>query len=39
MVAVGRLIRAALETEGFEVEWNGNPEASIIIEDFDWQRW
>jgi hypothetical protein len=37
-VKVGRLLRAALEHEGFTVEWDGTIKSRLFIKGFRWQR-
>lgn len=37
-VEVGRLLQAALEAEGFGVEWNGTIGSRLFIKGFRWQR-
>lgn len=37
-IAVGRLLRAALEAEGFNVEWNGTIKSRLFVKGFRWQR-
>jgi hypothetical protein len=36
--AVGTLVKEAVESFGFKVEWNGNPERRLQIPKFDWKR-
>jgi len=35
---VGRMLRAALEHEGFEVEWDGTVKSRLFVKGFRWQR-
>jgi hypothetical protein len=35
---VGRLLRTALETEGFRVEWDGSVSTRLFLVGFHWQR-
>jgi len=37
-VAVGNAVRDALESKGFEVQWNGDPEVRISVPQLDWKR-
>jgi hypothetical protein len=37
-VAVGHRLRAALEAEGFSVEWDGTIQSRILVQGFRWQR-
>ena len=36
--SVGSLVRDQLETHGFEVQWNGDPETRLCIAILDWKR-
>lgn len=35
---IGKTVRAALEREGFAVEWDGDPNHRVGIPAFDWKR-
>jgi hypothetical protein len=35
---IGKRIRSILESYGFEVEWNGDPETRLCIPRLDWKR-
>jgi hypothetical protein len=37
-VKVGQLLRAALEREGFDVEWDGTIKNRLFVKGFRWQR-
>ena len=37
-VRIGRLVRAALEREGFNVEWDGTIRSRLFVKGFLWQR-
>lgn len=37
-VKVGQMLRAALEREGFEIDWNGTIKSRLSIKGFHWQR-
>lgn len=37
-VKVGEMLRAALEHEGFNVEWDGTFKARLFVKGFHWQR-
>ncbi len=37
-MTVGNLVKDVLETHGFVVEWNGDPETRLYIPNFDWKR-
>jgi hypothetical protein len=37
-VKVGQMLRAALEREGFNVEWDGTIKARLFVKGFHWQR-
>jgi hypothetical protein len=37
-VKVGHMLRAALEAEGFSVEWNGTIGSRLFVKGFRWQR-
>jgi hypothetical protein len=37
-VAVGQVVRAALEAEELTVEWDGTTRSRLFIKDFRWQR-
>lgn len=37
-IKVGQLLRAALEREGFEVEWDGTIRSRLCLKEFRWQR-
>jgi len=37
-VKVGQMLRAALECEGFNVEWDGTIKNRIFVKGFRWQR-
>ena len=37
-VEVGRMVRAALEREGLQVEWDGRIGCRLYVKDFHWQR-
>src|SRR5262245_61079019 len=37
-VAVGHVVRAALEREGLKVEWDGTIGRRLYVEGFRWQR-
>ena len=37
-VSVGRMLRASLEREGFNVEWDGTVESRLFVTGFRWQR-
>jgi uncharacterized protein YifE (UPF0438 family) len=37
-VEVGQMLRAALEHEGFNVEWNGTIGSRLFVKGFRWQR-
>ena len=37
-VKVGQMLRAALEREGFSVEWDGTSKTRLIVKGFLWQR-
>jgi len=35
---IGHLVREALQTAGFAVEWNGDPETRLNVPRIDWKR-
>lgn len=37
-IAVGHLLRAALEAEGLNVEWDGTIKSRLFVKGFRWQR-
>jgi hypothetical protein len=37
-IAVGNMLRAALEQEGFTVEWDGTIQKRLFVKGFHWQR-
>ena len=37
-IAAGQLLRAALEAEGLNVEWDGTIKSRLFVKDFRWQR-
>jgi Domain of unknown function (DUF6891) len=37
-IAVGQMLRAALEREGLKVEWDGTSGRRLYVEGFRWQR-
>jgi hypothetical protein len=37
-VKVGQMLRAALEREGFDVEWDGTIKSRLCLKGFHWQR-
>ena len=37
-VKIGQLLRAALEREGFNVEWDGTIGRRLFVKGFRWQR-
>lgn len=37
-VKAGNMIKDALESAGFPVEWNGDPGTRVHITKFDWKR-
>jgi hypothetical protein len=37
-VKVGKMLRAALEREGFRVEWDGTFKTRLIVKEFLWRR-
>jgi hypothetical protein len=37
-IAVGHMLRAALEAEGFRVKWDGTIKARLFVKGFRWQR-
>ncbi len=37
-VKVGKMLRASLEREGFNVEWDGTVESRLFVKGFRWQR-
>lgn len=38
MLKIGEMVVSVLQTAGFEVEWDGNPQKRINIPNFDWKR-
>jgi hypothetical protein len=37
-VEVGQMLRAALEREGFNVDWDGTIKSRLLVKGFRWQR-
>ena len=35
---IGSVVTSALEKVGLDVDWNGDPEARILLSKFDWKR-
>jgi hypothetical protein len=38
VVKVGQAIMSAFEAEGFEVQWDGDPDRALLLVDFLWQK-
>jgi hypothetical protein len=36
--AIGKRVQEVLETKGFVIDWNGDPEKRLHIPQFDWKR-
>jgi hypothetical protein len=37
-IAVGHLLRAALQAEGLNVKWDGTIKSRLFVKGFRWQR-